>query len=180
MNTPRRTLLAVGTDRGKEWQVTIDVWEAPRNEFDAQAELDAMAEFGARPSDVRDASSLIGKSSYFVRWSDGEAVNSPVLTDGAFTAEDTMSGKDIEAAAVPLERGSDGPKRLVIGQVAVTAQRVTCTWKDGSTTEVPVVSEGYDVNTDDFVIRPADGSPVNWFVCVAPEGTAYKSVEVTK
>ena len=27
---------------------------------------------------------------------------------------------------------------------------------------------------------PADGSPVNWFVCLAPKGTAYKSVVVTK
>ncbi|TXS45052.1 hypothetical protein EAO75_19260 [Streptomyces sp. uw30] len=180
VRTPSRTLLAAGTDQGKDWRVSIDVWEAPRNEREARAERGAMAEFGHIPSDLRDSSDLIGKSSYFVRRSFGDTGNEQVLIEDAFTAEDTMSGKDIEAAAVPLEPGADGPERLVVGQVAVTARSVTCTWKDGSTTEVPVVSEAHDVNSDDFVIRPADGSPVNWFVCLAPQGTAFQSVAVTK
>ncbi|KJS52097.1 hypothetical protein VM98_33505 [Streptomyces rubellomurinus subsp. indigoferus] len=62
----------------------------------------------------------------------------------------------------------------------MTARSVTCTWQDGTKTEVPVVSEAGDYNSDDFVIRPADGSPVNWFVCLAPNGTAYKWVAVTR
>ncbi|MGW1952104.1 hypothetical protein ACWCPI_04960 [Streptomyces sp. NPDC001920] len=180
VRTPQRTLLATGTERGKDWRVDIDVWEAPRDEREAQAELAAMAEFGDTPSDVRQASDLIGRSSYSVKWSYGTVVSSPTLIEEAFTAQDAMSGKDIQTAAVALEPGSEGPKRLVIGKVAVTAQQVTCTWKDGTTTEVPVVSRAHDVNSDDFVIRPVDGSPVNWFVCLAPEGTVYESVRVTQ
>lgn len=180
VRTPQRTLLATGTERGKKWRVVIDVWDAPRNEAEAQTELDAMEDFGERPSDVGQASDLVGKSSYFVKWSYGTVGSSPTLFEDAFTAEDSMSGKDVQAAAVALEPGDQGPQRLVIGQVAVTAQRVTCTWKDGSTTEVPLLSEGYDVNRGDLAIRPADGSPVNWFVCLAPQGTEYKSVKVTK
>lgn len=36
------------------------------------------------------------------------------------------------------------------------------------------------VRAGDMVIRPVAGSSANWFVCLAPAGTAYKSVEVTK
>ncbi|WP_420076257.1 hypothetical protein ACOAKG_12615 [Streptomyces sp. JL3001] len=181
VRTPARTLLAVGTDAGKDWRVYLDVWEAPRNEREAREERGAMAEFGHIPSDLREASELIGRSSYFVRREYGDATSDQVLIEDTFTAEDNMSGKDIEAVSVPLEPGSEsGPERLVVGQVAVTARSVTCTWQDGSKTQVPVVSEAGDYNSDDFVIRPADGSPVNWFVCLAPKGTAYKSVAVTR
>ena len=45
----------------------LDVWEAPRNEREAREERGAMAEFGHIPSDLSDASDLIGRSSYFVR-----------------------------------------------------------------------------------------------------------------
>lgn len=31
-----------------------------------------------------------------------------------------------------------------------------------------------------MVIRPVAGASANWFVCLAPAGTACKSVEVTK
>ncbi|MFE5815130.1 hypothetical protein ACFQ6S_17215 [Streptomyces sp. NPDC056479] len=180
VRTPSRTLLAAGTDGGKEWRVVIDVWEAPRNEREARAEWAAMAEFGRIPTNVGDSSELIGRSSYFVLREEGDAVKDEVMIEDAFTSADSLSGRDIETAAVPLGPGSGGPNRLVVGQVAVTARQVTCAWQDGSTTDVPVVSAAHGVNSDDFVIRPADGSPVNWFVCLAPEGTAYKSAEVTK
>lgn len=180
VRTPARTLLALGTDAGKDWRVYLDVWEAPRNEREAREERGAMAEFGHIPSDLSEASDLIGRSSYFVRREYGNTTSDQVLIEDTFTAEDNMSGKDIEAVSVPLEPGGSGPERLVVGQVAMTARSVTCTWQDGTKTEVPVVSEAGDYNSDDFVIRPADGSPVNWFVCLAPKGTAYKSAAVTR
>ncbi|MFJ7072902.1 hypothetical protein [Streptomyces sp. NPDC098781] len=180
VRTPARTMLATGVDGDKEWRVVIDVWEAPRNKREAEAELAAMAEFGHTPVNLRDASELVGKSSYVVKRAYGDDAPDAVMIEDAFSSADYLSGRDIETAAVPLEPGTYNPDRLVVGQVAMTARQVTCTWKDGSTTEVPVVSAASDVNSDDFVIRPVDGSPVNWFVCVAPEGTAYKSAEVTR
>ncbi|MFJ8631028.1 hypothetical protein [Streptomyces sp. NPDC093568] len=180
VRTPSRTLLGVGTDRGNEWRVYVDVWDAPRDLREAEAERAAMSEFGQIPSQVREPSELVGRSTYFVTSEYGDAGSERVLVEDAFTDEDSLSGKDVEAGAFPLSTGLVGPERLVVGRVDVTAERVTCTWKDGSTTQVPVVSAVPDYNSDDFVIRPADGSPVNWFVCVAPQGTAYKSVAVTK
>ncbi|MEV0635981.1 hypothetical protein AB0I77_13590 [Streptomyces sp. NPDC050619] len=177
--TAQRTLLATGTDQGKEWRVYIDVWAAPGDEAEAAGQLEAMGEYGERPVEADQASELVGQSSYFVRRDAGDGEPAGMM-EGAFTKTDTMAGTDIQAGAVPLEPGSEGLNRLVVGQVAKTAQRVTCTWKNGTSTDVHVVPHGYDVNNDELVIRPADGSPVNWFVCLAPKGTEYKSVEVTK
>ncbi|KAB1148708.1 hypothetical protein F7R91_07940 [Streptomyces luteolifulvus] len=175
---PQQTLLATGSDGGRAWFVRIEVWGVPRDEVEAQRQLDAMAESGVRPVDVRQASELVGKISYFVFRSVGDKF-APVMQN-TVSRTDTLSGTDIQAGALPLVPGSDGPQRLVIGKVAKTAQRVTCRWKGGGMTEIHRVPAGSDVNSDEQVIRPVDGSPYNWFVCLAPEGAAYKSVEVTK
>ncbi|MDO0932698.1 hypothetical protein QQY66_13715 [Streptomyces sp. DG2A-72] len=176
---PQRTLLGFGTDGGKDWQVAIDVWTAPRDESEARLQVSAMTDHGEFPAGLRQDSELIGKSTYFVYRLDGEGEETTVM-EGQLTHDDTMSGADIEAGAIRLTTDSDAAQRLVVGQVAPTVQRVTCTWKNGTTTDVHRVPKGYDVNSDDQVIRPVDGSPVNWFVCVAPEGTAYQEVKVTK
>jgi len=176
---PQRTTLAIGTDHGKQWEVFIDLWGAPRDETEAQAQLAAMGGFGEQPAEVRTASGLVGKSSYFLRRTVGDDAAGTIMFN-TLKKFDPMSGTDMQAAATPLKTGGAGPSRLVVGQVAKTAQRVTCTWKDGTKTEVRRVPAGYGVNSDEQVIRPADGSPVNWFVCLAPEGTAYKSAEVTR
>jgi hypothetical protein len=176
--TAQRTTLATGQENGKEWRVLIDVWAAPRDEAEAQGQLEAMGEYGERPSDVREASQLVGKSSFFVRRADGDRVQTVI--EDVFTAEDTMSGTDVEAAAIALNIGSDDPYRLVIGQVATTAQRVVCTWKNGTTTEVDRAPSNTEINSDEMAIRSAEGSPHDWFVCVAPKGTEYESVEVTR
>ncbi len=192
VRTPSRTLLASGTDHGEKWRVLIDVWQAPRDKREASAELAAMREFGQIPTGLGDASELVGKASYFVVREYGDSGKEEVMIEDAFTEEDNLSGRDIEAAAVSVDPGEQGPKRLVVGQVAVTAQQVTCTWKDGSTTDVPTEWEamgagrdpsggdGIDLSSDNLLIRPVGGSPVSWFVCVAPEGTEFNSVAVTK
>jgi hypothetical protein len=64
--------------------------------------------------------------------------------------------------------------------VAKTAREVTCTWKNGTTTVVHRSTDDASLNEGELDIRTAAGSPVDWFVCLAPQGTAYKSVEVTK
>jgi hypothetical protein len=171
---PQETTLAIGTDQGKDWRVAIDVWPAARDKTEAQLQLSAMNE--KYPTGLRQVSELIGKSTYILYRSVGDG--DPVMSmEGQFTPGDTTSGTGIQAGALPL---TSEAQRLVVGQVAPTVQRVTCTWKNGTTTDVHRVPKGYDVNTDEQVIRPADGSPVNWFVCVAPEGTEYQEVKVTK
>ncbi|WP_367323564.1 hypothetical protein [Streptomyces sp. HUAS ZL42] len=178
-----RAMLATGTDGDKEWRVTIDVWPAPVNAADAQAMMNAMAEYGETPTGVTTAAELVGKSAYFVHRGTGQnGIGWEHLTLHALTGKgDTMSGGDIEAVAVPLDpAATDGPERLVIGHVAKTAQEVTCTWKDGTKTVVRRAPADGDINSDEMAIRIPDGSPYGWFVCLAPKGTAYKSVEVTK
>ncbi|GAA4048967.1 hypothetical protein [Streptomyces shaanxiensis] len=175
---PERTTLATGTVDGEDWWVTIDVWSAPRDAGQAQAQWEAMATYGSRPVDK--ASDLIGKSAYFVNRTYGDGETGGIAL-GVFDENTPDSGKDLQSAAIPLDPKADGgPNRLVIGQVAPTAQQVTCTWKNGTTTELHTVPENETLATDLPAIRPAAQSPVNWFVCVAPEGTEYKSVGVTK
>ncbi|MEU0815439.1 hypothetical protein [Streptomyces mirabilis] len=182
---PQRSDLARGTEHGKKWKVAIDVWGAPRNKAEAQGQLDAMTGSGlGKPwVNVRDASELIGKSSYFVRLTlDGKA---SIKLLGAFEKGDTMAGTDLTSGAMPLDTSgtatSRTDQRLVVGQVATTAQEVTCTWDDGSTTEASRPSPGTGIVGDfEDAIRPADGSRSDWFVCLGPEGRTYRAAAVTK
>jgi hypothetical protein len=182
---PQRSDLARGTEHGKKWKVVIDVWGAPRNKAEAQGQLDAMTESGlGKPwVNVRNASELIGKSSYFVRLTlDGKT---SIKLLGAFEKGDTMVGTDLKSGAMPLATSgtaaSRTDQRLVIGQVATTAQEVTCTWDDGSTTKASRPAPGTGIVGDfEDAIRPADGSRSDWFVCVGPEGRTYEEVAVTK
>lgn len=175
--TPQRTVLASGTAQSEEWQVFIDVWSAPRDEAEARKQWAAMVERGETPGGLDRPAELIGKKAFFVYRSFGD--NTEVTVLDVFTKESTQSGTDMQNFEFTLGRPDD-LIRLVIGHVAKTAQLVTCTWKDGTTTEVRRVPEGYDVNSDEQVIRPAAGSPVNWFVCLAPQGKAYQSAKVTE
>ncbi|WP_177198833.1 hypothetical protein [Streptomyces colonosanans] len=174
---PQRTTLATGIDQGKKWRVHIDVWGVPRDETEARLQLDAMRRSGERPP-VRQASDLVGKTSYFVGRSVGDGKSSTIMFNTVKKVE-PMSAGDSQFAAVPLDPGTSGPDRLVVGQVAKSTEQVTCTWKDGTTSVVHRVP-GYDVNGDQGVIRPAAGSPQNWFVCLGPKGTGSKSVGVPK
>ncbi|MGW0580863.1 hypothetical protein ACWD25_34080, partial [Streptomyces sp. NPDC002920] len=175
-----KATLATGTDGGLEWRVTVDVWPAPADEAEARAELNAMAEYGESPA-VNAPADLIGRSAYFVHRGTGEnGVDREHLTmQGLSAGSDAMAGTDIEAAAVPLDPDSAGPERLVIGRVAKTAQQVTCAWKDGTSTEVHRVPPNADINSDEMAIRPTEGLPYDFFVCLAPKDTAYESANVT-
>ncbi|MGW6908191.1 hypothetical protein [Streptomyces sp. NPDC054940] len=175
--TPERTMLATGTDGNQEWWVTLDVWPAPRDAGEAQAQWEAMGAYGSLPVDK--ASDLIGKSAYFVSRTYGDGDTAVTMFD-VFNENSPDSGKDLQSAAIPLDPAASGPNRLVIGQVAPTAKEVTCTWKNGMRTTLHTTPDNETLDTDVPAIRPAAKSPVNWFVCVAPQGTEYKAVGVTK
>ncbi|WP_328981671.1 hypothetical protein OG258_18195 [Streptomyces mirabilis] len=182
---PQRSDLARGTEHGKKWKVVIDVWGAPRNKAEAQGQLDAMTESGlGKPwVNVRNASELIGKSSYFVRLTLDDKTSIKLL--GAFEKGDTMAGTDLKSGAMPLDTSrtatSGTDQRLVVGQIATTAQEVTCTWDDGTTTAASRPAPGTGIVGDfEDAIRPADGSRSDWFVCLGPEGRTFKAVAVTK
>ncbi|MGW2825594.1 hypothetical protein ACWC24_31990 [Streptomyces sp. NPDC001443] len=176
-----RTVLAQGTDRGKPWKVYVDVWAAPRDAAQAQAQLSEMVRHGEMPVDARTASDLVGRTSFFVyrNSQEGSAWSMHKTVD----AKDVQAGDDLESAAMPLESGSEGPQRLVVGRVARTVRQVTCTWKDGTSTVVDRAAvgsaSGEGIAADEGVIRSAEGSPDDWFVCLAPQGTSFDSVKVT-
>ena len=175
--TPQRTLLAMGTDGGREWSVVLDVWAAPRDETEAQAQLARMAEYGEFPEEVRHAYVLVGSSHYVVR-SFVDGTESLVMWSAFPEGED--ASRDLTTAAVSLESGDDGPERLVVGQVTRAAGQITCTWKDGTSSVIERAPADVDTPPNQRFIRLADGSPVDWFVCLAPRGTEYRSAEVTK
>lgn len=175
---PARTTLATGREDGKEWRVIIDVWAPPRTEVQAAGQFEAMGEYGDVPTGVTTASQLIGEKSYIVYFSDGDKRRR--VFDDTFTRDDPMRDTDLQAAAIPFGTNPGGVvERLVIGMVGHSAQQVGCTWKDGTTTRVDRVPPNTEFSTDDVAIRPAEGSPVDWFVCWAPQGTEYDGASVT-
>ncbi|MGW3120927.1 hypothetical protein ACWDBW_27885 [Streptomyces sp. NPDC001107] len=174
----QRTMLAQGTEDGEDWAVSVDVWGAPRNAAEAQIQLTAMTDAGEFPGDVRKASDLIGKSAYFVHRSYGDEqslVMYSTLPEGS-SQKDT----DLESGSTRLQPASGGPVRMVIGRVAKSAEEVTCTWQDGTRTKLHRLSANAAAEGREQGIRPAAGSPDNWFVCLAPKTTGFKSVFVTK
>lgn len=172
----QRTTLATGNDQGTQWSVVLDVWPAPRDAAEAQAQLDAMAEYGAIPDQTRHAYQLVGSSQYFVHRVVGDDES---LVMWAAFPEGGGPPQDLQTAAVPLEPGSDGPHRLVVGQVTRSAGQVTCTWTDGTRTVIDRAPGDTEASTGQTFIRLGEGSPVDWFVCLAPKGAEYESAEVT-
>jgi len=180
---PQRTMLATGVEDGKAWRVDIDVWATPRNEAEAAGQLEAMGEYGEVPSGVTKASELIGKSSYVTFFSDGDGVDQDnrrgVYEDAFEATDDPMRGTDVQSAAIPFRTTNEHVQRLVIGMVGKDAEQVTCTWRDGTKTKVDRPAKNTVVSTDQSAIRTAEGSPVDWFVCLAPKGTGYGTADVT-
>ncbi|WP_406156787.1 hypothetical protein [Streptomyces canus] len=169
-----QTTLATGTDQGSKWRVLIDVWSAPRDEKQAEAQRAAMALRGETPPDAHDASDLIGKITYFVFRDYGDKTTK--IMENTVPASDTMTGTDLISGSLPLRPDAKADVRLVIGYIAKTAERVNCTWTNETATVVE--KAGAATGTDVPAIRSAQGSPYNWFVCVAPKGTEYKTAEV--
>lgn len=176
LSAPYRTTLATGTDEGKEWSVFVDVWPTPRNEAEADTVWNALTEAVGTPPDAKVPADLIGTVTYFVKRSYGGETSG--VMENRIPASETMLGSDLQTAAIPLVPDTDGPQRLVIGQVTKSAQGVSCQWKDGTSTEVGRAGKGEEVSTDEELIRPAQGSPVDWFVCLAPKETTHKEVLV--
>ncbi|SOD86970.1 hypothetical protein [Streptomyces sp. Ag109_G2-15] len=160
---PQRTELARGTYRGKEWRAAVELWGAPRDQAEAARQFRAMDKLGLEPAEVHKPADLIGKVSFFVTRAYGDHRPQQVMFNTVSKLE-KYSGTDLEAVATRLGYEPESSGRLVIGMVATTAQQVKCTWKDGtSIVDLP---------------RRAAGFPMSWFVCVAPEGTSYRSAEV--
>jgi hypothetical protein len=132
--------------------------------------------------DVRKPSELVDKTSFFVHRAHGDdPAKDSVKYLNSVPKEDRLTGTDLSAAALPLLPSEpDSVERLVIGQVAETVQQVTCVWKDGTTTEVHKAPANTEPATDEMAIRVPEGSLSGWFVCVAPQGTTFQSVKVTK
>ncbi|MDX3519730.1 hypothetical protein [Streptomyces scabiei] len=177
---PSRTTLAQGRDRGRAWRVTIEVWAAPKTEKAAERQLAAMGLFGDSPTGVEDASELVGKSWHFVRLTLG-GKQKDAMIDGE---SDTPSGTDLQVFATPFgidHPSDDDPERLVVGQVAPTAQEVRVTWTDGTFVDIGRQGDG-DGKADpgDPRIVEAKGAKASWFVALAPEGVGYQSAEVTR
>jgi hypothetical protein len=183
MYKPQVTTLAMGTDQGRDWRVGIDVWAAPKDTSEARRQLSAMREYGAEPTGVSAASDLVGKGWVFVHRIVGD--NLTMVSNGEIRNGDALAGTDLESVALPLQAGTSdkahASQRLVIGKVAPTAQRVTCTWDDGTTSVARRGLEGDGLlDYRGPKILPAKGSQPDWFVCLAPDGRTFQSVKVTK
>ncbi|WP_225860390.1 hypothetical protein [Streptomyces triticiradicis] len=179
---PRMTTVASARDNGKDWSVTVVTWGAPKNEAEAQYQRSRMGEYGLTPTGTETASDLIGKSWIFVRLLVGDGP-STTIQDGPADRSDADGSTDLEVSSRPLDTGRPGAAgkavRLVIGKADPTVRAVTCTWDDGTSVPVPMAGagDGFGWNLKPM-IRRAEGSPANWFVCLAPEGRSYKSVQV--
>ncbi|MFI9804976.1 hypothetical protein ACIHEJ_11515 [Streptomyces sp. NPDC052301] len=163
---PQVTELARGTDHGTGWRVIVTVWGAPRDRTEAAVQLSAMRKYGIEPAVLPDSRHLVGKTSHYSGLYYGDHHFRTILFDTVKKWE-PLSGTDLMSGAVPLNAAdTDGPERLVVGTVALTARQVKCGWKDGTST----------------VVEPqaVAGSPVEWFACAAPAGTAYKDTEVIR
>ncbi|MER6283683.1 hypothetical protein [Streptomyces sviceus] len=171
-----RTTLASGTDQGTRWRVLIDVWPAPRDRRQAESQRSAMAERGETPPDARKASDLIGKVTYFVHRAYGDRTTK--VMENTVPESDAMTGTDLMSGSLPLQPDDKADVRLVIGYVAKTAQRVNCVWTNETATVVERARSG--TAADAQAIRRVEGSPYDWFVCLAPKGTQYKSAEVVE
>lgn len=163
---PQVTEVAHGTDHGTNWRVVVSVWGPPRDKTEVAGQLAAMRKYGIESGVLPDGRQLVGRTSHYsgLYYGDGPLRSLIFGTDKKW---DALSRGELMSGAVPLaKRNSDGPDRLVVGAVATTTRQVTCDWKDGTSSLVAP--------------RPVAGSPVNWFVCTAPDRTGYLSAEVTQ
>lgn len=171
---PHRTTLATGTDGGRKWSVVINIWDAPRDNTQAEAQLKAMALYGETPPDGGKASELIGNITYFVYRGYGSKTTK--VMENTVPRSDAMTGTDLISGSLPLEPDAKADVRLVVGYVARTTHRVNCTWTNETATVVERAAAG--TGTDVPAIRSPEGSPYDWFVCLAPKGAEYRTAEV--
>ncbi|MET8287249.1 MULTISPECIES: hypothetical protein [unclassified Streptomyces] len=179
VDEPQISHVGFGTYEGKQWGVNVQVWAAPRDRTEATRQMKAMNSWGLTPATTGGPSDLVGRTSYFVLRGYGDSGTRLVAFDTVGKLP-RPEGTDIHAVPQPLT-GDGAPLRLVVGTVAKTAKQVACHWKDGSTTLADLAPENSAQRGTQAVIRSVHGYPTaNWFVCVAPGSTTYKSAEVTK
>ncbi|MFF4402473.1 hypothetical protein [Streptomyces sp. NPDC001480] len=174
VGVPEWADLSGGKYEGKAWQVGVQVWPAPHNESEAAAQWDAMGNFGYQPESVTRYTDLIGKTSVSAILADKEGRGKQVL----FNKLPPATG--MQAGLTPLAQVRT-PFTLVIGEAAKSAKEITCHWKDGNSSVARRGEETYSIDAPNAALRPAAAYPgANWFVCAAPKGTDFESVEVTK
>lgn len=179
VDEPQIVEVGFGVHDGKGWAVKLQVWSPPRDRAEAARQSKAMDEWGIVPSTTGGLNDLIGRTSYFVirAYAQNPA---QLVTFGTAATLPGEKGKDIQVFAQPLN-GTKGPLQLAVGKVAKTVKQVACHWKDGSTTLADLAPVNSALRDDNAVIRPVAAYPTaNWFVCVAPGSTEYRSAEVTK
>ncbi|MET7746310.1 hypothetical protein [Streptomyces sp. NPDC005385] len=179
VDEPRISHVGFGMYDGKRWGVNMQVWTAPRDRAEAARQLKAMNSWGLTPVTTGGPSDLVGRTSYFVLRGYGDNGTHLVAFD---TVAELPRPKGKQITAIPLAlTDRSGPLRLVVGTVATTAKQVACHWKDGSTTLADRAPDNSALHNVQAVIRSVDGYPTaNWYACVAPPSTTYKSAEVTK
>ncbi|MFD6297267.1 hypothetical protein ACFWFU_20900 [Streptomyces sp. NPDC060235] len=179
VDEPRISHVGFGTYDGAKWGVNVQVWPAPRDTTEAARQLKAMNSWGLTPVTTGGPSDLVGRTSYFVLRGYGDTGTRLVTFD---TVARLPRPKGTEIDAIPQSLTEKGaPLRLVVGTVAKTVKQVACHWKNGSTTLADLAPDNAAQHDVQAVIRSVDGYPTaNWFACVAPASTTYKSAEVTK
>lgn len=133
-----------------------------------------MALYGETPPDGGKASELIGNITYFVYRGYGSKTTK--VMENTVPRSDAMTGTDLISGSLPLEPDAKADVRLVVGYVARTTHRVNCTWTNETATVVERAAAG--TGTDVPAIRSPEGSPYDWFVCLAPKGAEYRTAEV--
>ena len=158
---PHLTEVARGTDHGTGWRVEISVWDPPRDKAEADRQLEAMRRYGIDARVLPERSHLVGMTSHYASLYYGDEPLRPIMFDTG-ERRDYVAGS---AAVIPLAgKNVDGALRLVVGTVDKTARQVRLTWKNGDSTVV--------------LPHAAAGSPVDYFVGVAPAGTSYLTSKV--
>lgn len=166
--------LSGGKYGGKAWQVGVQVWPAPHDESEAAAQWDAMGDFGYRPEGVTRYTDLIGKTSVSAILADKEGQGKQVLFNKLSTATGNQAGLTLLAQVRT-------PFTLVIGEVGKSAEKIICHWKNGDSSVARRGEDTYSIDAPNAALRPAAAySGANWFVCAAPKGTDFESVEVSK
>ncbi|MGW5635565.1 hypothetical protein [Streptomyces sp. NPDC003832] len=170
---PRSIVVAMGLEAGTAWNVTVDLWTAPEDGEQARAQLAAMDERGMRPDGVDTASQLIYRNAYFVIRTYGDA-REEIMQNVVNPYERYPVGSVEVVPLDPEAPDPEDPERLVVGQAVKDSLGVACIWTDGTRTETRRMGEGNMIGSDGAVFASVEGSPVNWFVCLAPKGKTYE------
>ncbi|MEC4017789.1 hypothetical protein [Streptomyces sp. H27-D2] len=173
---PQRTTLGSGRDGGHDWKVTIEVWGAPKADWEAVAQYREMAERGDAPRGHDGRSPSRRNGWHFVHVIvDGKS--STRVQDENPDPEDKPSGH-FESYELAPDR-SPAPTFLV-GQVERGVEQVVATWKGGSLQEVGPVPKGQGfAGVGGPMLVPVKGmEQENWFAIVEPKNEGPESVTI--